>query len=328
MGRPITLFTGQWADLPLEDVARKASEFGYQGLELACWGDHFEVDRALGEQGYCASRRDLLERYDLQVHAISAHLVGQAVLDPIDERHQAILPAHVWGDGDPQGVNRRAAEELKNTARAAQRLGVGVVNGFTGSSIWHLLYSFPPTPDAMIEAGFELLAERFNPILDAFADCGVQFAMEVHPTEIAFDLLTARRALAALGGREEFGFNFDPSHLIWQGIDPVEFIRAVPDRIYHVHMKDAIVRLNGQNGILGSHLPFGDPRRGWEFRSPGRGSVDFEEIIRALNQIKYAGPLSVEWEDAGMDREAGAKEACQFVQNLDFAPGGAAFSEA
>ena len=328
MGRPITLFTGQWADLPLEDVARKASEFGYQGLELACWGDHFEVDRALSEQGYCASRRDLLERYDLQVHAISAHLVGQAVLDPIDERHQAILPAHVWGDGDPQGVNRRAAEELKNTARAAQRLGVGVVNGFTGSSIWHLLYSFPPTPDAMIEAGFELLAERFNPILDAFADCGVQFALEVHPTEIAFDLLTARRALVALGGREEFGFNFDPSHLIWQGIDPVEFIRAFPDRIYHVHMKDAIVRLNGQNGILGSHLPFGDPRRGWEFRSPGRGSVDFEEIIRALNQIKYAGPLSVEWEDAGMDREAGAKEACQFVQNLDFAPGGAAFDAA
>jgi sugar phosphate isomerase/epimerase len=328
MRRPITLFTGQWADLPLEDVARKASEFGYQGLELACWGDHFEVDRALAEQGYCASRRDLLERYDLQVHAISAHLVGQAVLDPIDERHQAILPAHVWGDGDPQGVHHRAAEELKNTARAAQRLGVGVVNGFTGSSIWHLLYSFPPTPDAMIDAGFELLAERFNPILDAFADCGVQFALEVHPTEIAFDLITARRALAALGGREEFGFNFDPSHLIWQGIDPVEFIRAFPDRIYHVHMKDAIVRLNGQNGILGSHLPFGDPRRGWEFRSPGRGSVDFEEIIRALNQIKYAGPLSVEWEDAGMDREAGAKEACQFVQNLDFAPGGAAFDAA
>jgi sugar phosphate isomerase/epimerase len=328
MGRPITLFTGQWADLPLEDVARKASEFGYQGLELACWGDHFEVDRALAEAGYCASRRDLLERYDLQVHAISAHLVGQAVLDPIDERHQAILPAHVWGDGDPQGVNRRAAEELKNTARAAQRLGVGVVNGFTGSSIWHLLYSFPPTPDAMIEAGFELLAERFNPILDVFSDCGVQFALEVHPTEIAFDLITARRALAALGGREEFGFNFDPSHLIWQGIDPVEFIRAFPDRIYHVHVKDAIVRLNGQNGILGSHLPFGDPRRGWEFRSPGRGSVDFEEIIRALNHIKYAGPLSVEWEDAGMDREAGAKEACQFVQNLDFAPGGAAFDAA
>src|SRR5689334_16182532 len=121
MARPITLFTGQWADLPLEDVARKASEFGYHGLELACWGDHFEVQRALAEPGYCASRRDLLDRYDLQLFAISAHLVGQAVLDRVDARHEVILPPHVWGDGDPRGVNKRAAEELKDTARAAQK---------------------------------------------------------------------------------------------------------------------------------------------------------------------------------------------------------------
>ncbi len=328
MGRPITLFTGQWADLPLEDVARKASEFGYQGLELACWGDHFEVDRALTEDGYCANRRDLLERYDLQVHAISAHLVGQAVLDKIDARHQAILPARVWGDGDPHGVNARAAEELKNSARAAQKLGVGIVNGFSGSSIWPLLYSFPPVNESTIEQGFAMFADRFNPILNVFAECGVQFALEVHPTEIAFDLVTAERALRAVDRREEFGFNFDPSHLHWQGVDPVEFIRAFPDRIYHVHVKDAVVRLNGRSGILGSHLPFGDPRRGWDFRSPGRGSIDFEEIVRALNQIKYVGPLSVEWEDPGMDREVGAKEACQFVQNLDFAPSGAAFDTA
>jgi sugar phosphate isomerase/epimerase len=328
MGRPITLFTGQWADLPLEDVARKASEFGYQGLELACCGDHFDVQQALSDKSYCAQRRDLLERFDLQVFAISNHLVGQAVLDRIDQRHQAILPPRVWGDGDPRGVNKRAAEELENTARAAQRLGVGIVNGFCGSSIWHLLYAFPPTSEAMIDEGFELLAERFNPILDTFGECGVQFALEVHPTEIAFDLITAQRTLATLERREEFGFNFDPSHLIWQGVDPVEFIRAFPDRIYHVHVKDATVQLNGRSGILGSHLPFGDPRRGWEFRSPGRGSVDFEGIIRALNHIKYSGPLSVEWEDAAMDREAGAKEARQFVQNLDFAPAAAAFDAA
>jgi len=328
MGRPITLFTGQWADLPLEDVARKAAEFGYQGLELACWGDHFDVERALADDGYCANRRDLLERYDLEVHAISAHLVGQAVLDPIDERHRAILPERVWGDGKPAGVNARAAEELKNTARAAQKLGVGVVNGFSGSSIWHLLYSFPPTTESMIAAGFDLFADRFNPILDVFGECGVQFALEVHPTEIAFDLVTAARALHALDRREEFGFNFDPSHLVWQGVDPVEFLRTFHDRIYHVHIKDVVVQLNGRAGILGSHLPFGDPRRGWDFRSPGRGSVDFESIIRTLNYLKYAGPLSVEWEDPGMDREAGAREACQFVQNLDFTPAGVAFDAA
>jgi sugar phosphate isomerase/epimerase len=328
MGRPVTLFTGQWADLPLEDLARKAHDFGYQGLELACWGDHFEVDKANADAGYCAAKRDLLEQHELSVHAISCHLVGQAVCDRIDERHKAILPPAVWGDGDPAGVNERAAEEIKQTARAAQKLGVSVVNGFTGSSIWHLLYSFPPVPESMIADGFKLFADRWNPILDVFAECGVRFALEVHPTEIAFDIETAQRALEALGHREEFGFNFDPSHLHWQGVSSVDFIRTFRDRIYHVHIKDAVVLLNGRSGILTSHLNFGDPRRGWDFRSPGRGGVDFEEIIRALNEIGYDGPLSVEWEDCGMDREHGAAEACEFVHNLDFAPSNRQFDAA
>ena len=328
MGRPVTLFTGQWADKKLEDLCKMAKSFGYDGLELACWGDHFEVDKALSDDTYCARKRELLEKYDLQVFAISNHLVGQAVLDKIDARHKTILPAYIWGDGKPEGVNQRAIEEMKNTARAAQKLGVSIVNGFTGSSVWHLIYDFPPTPKSMYDDGFKLLAERWNPILDVFQECGVKFALEVHPTEIAFDIYSAERAVAALGGREEFGFNFDPSHLIWQGICPAEFIRYFPNRIYHVHMKDAKVTLNGRSGILASHLSFGDPRRGWDFRSMGRGGVNFEEVIRALNAAKYTGPLSVEWEDSGMDREHGARESCQYVKNIDFAPSGRAFDSA
>lgn len=328
MARPVTLFTGQWADLPLEQMAKLTAQFGYDGIELACWGDHFEVDKALTQDDYCSKKRSLLESHGLQCHAISAHLVGQAVLDNIDARHKLILPDYVWGDGNPAGVNHRAAEELKQTARAAKKFGVGVVNGFTGSSIWHLLYSFPPVSSAMVEDGFKLLAERFNPILDVFGECGVKFALEVHPTEIAFDLYSAEKALEALDYREEFGFNFDPSHLIWQGIDPVEFIRAFPDRIYHVHVKDAIQTLNGRTGILCSHLNFGDPRRGWDFRSPGRGGVNFEEIIRALNAINYQGPLSIEWEDSGMNREFGAAEACRFTKNMNFSPSDRAFDAA
>ena len=325
MARPITLVTGQWADLPLEILAAKAHSFGFEGLELATWGDHFLVDQALAQPDYCAQKREVLQKHELQVFAISGHLVGQAVLDPIDQRHRGLVPPYVWGDGDPAGVNQRAAEELKNTARAAQKLGAQIVTGFTGSSIWHLWYSFPPVPPAMIDAGFRLLAERFHPILDVFAECGVKFALEVHPTEIAFDLHSAQRALEALDHRPEFGFNFDPSHLIWQGVDPAEFIRTFPDLIYHVHMKDTIVKLNGRSGILGSHLNFGDPRRGWDFRSLGRGGVNFEEILRALNDIGYQGPLSVEWEDSGMDREHGAKESCAFVRKLEFPTAGRAF---
>jgi sugar phosphate isomerase/epimerase len=325
MARPITLVTGQWADLPLDTLAAKCRAFGYDGLELACWGDHFLIDKALAQDDYCARQRAVLQKHSLNVWAISNHLAGQAVLDRIDARYRGILPPYVWGDGDPVGVNKRAAEEMKNTARAAQRLGVQIVNGFTGSSIWHLWYSFPPVAPAMIDEGFRLLADRWNPILDVFGECGVKFALEVHPTEIAFDLVSAQRALEALNYRPEFGFNFDPSHLLWQGVDPVEFIRAFPDRIFHVHLKDVIVKLNGRSGILSSHLNFGDPRRGWDFRSLGRGGVNFEEIMRALNSINYQGPLSVEWEDSGMDREHGAKEACDFVHRLVFPPAGRAF---
>lgn len=328
MARPVTLFTGQWADLSLDELAGMAKGFGYDGLELACWGDHFEVDKAIEDDGYCNAKHELLQKHGLQCHAISTHLVGQAVCDNIDSRHQSILPPYVWGDGDPAGVSERAAEDVKNTARMAKKFGVGVVNGFTGSSIWPLLYSFPPVPEEMIDAGFEQFANRWNPILDVFGECGVRFALEVHPTEIAFDLHSAARALEAIGHRDEFGFNFDPSHLIWQGVDPVEFIRAFPDRIYHVHIKDAIVTLDGRSGILASHLNFGDARRGWDFRSPGRGGVNFEEIIRALNAINYQGPLSVEWEDIGMDRAHGAAEAAAFVRKLDFAPSNVAFDAA
>ncbi len=327
MPRPVTLFTGQWADLPLETLCAKASTFGYDGLELACWGDHFEVDKATPE--YCAAKLEQLKRHGLECHAISAHLVGQAVADRIDERHKAILPARVWGDGDPEGVRARAAEEMIRTAQAANTLGVGVVNGFTGSPIWHLLYSFPPVPPKMIDDGFAEAARRWKPILDAFQDLGVLFALEVHPTEIAFDIVTARRFLDALDHHPAFGFNFDPSHFAYQGVDYVRFIREFGDRIFHVHMKD--VWWSGtpkESGVFGGHLEFHDARRNWDFRSLGRGRVDFESVIRALNDIGYAGPLSVEWEDGGMDREFGAAESAKFVRRLDFPPAGGAFDAA
>ncbi len=329
MARPVTLFTGQWADLTLETLAQKAKSWGFDGLELACWGDHFEVNRALQEPDYCEGRHKLFAKYGLKVWAISNHLVGQAVCDNIDARHQAILPPRVWGDGKPEGVRQRAAEEMKATARAAAKLGVKVVNGFTGSSIWHWLYSFPPVTPAMIETGFADFAARWNPILDVFDEVGVRFALEVHPTEIAFDLVTAERALAAVGRRAAFGFNYDPSHFGYQGVDYLAFLEHFGDRIYHAHMKDVWWSPQmKRSGVFGGHLNFGDKDRYWDFRSLGRGSINFEEIIRRLNRIGYSGPLSIEWEDSGMDREHGAAEACAFVRKIDFKPSAVAFDAA
>ncbi len=328
MARPVTLFTGQWADLAFEDLAAKVGEWDFDGLELATWGDHFEVPKALADPSYCAGRREVLERHGLNIWAIGAHLTGQAVCDPIDARHQGTLDPEVWGDGDPEGVRQRAAERMKDTARAAAQLGVEVVTGFTGSSIWHMLYSFPPNDFAEVERGYEDFAERWGPIIDVFDAEGVRFALEVHPTEIAYDFVTTRKALDAIDNREGFGINFDPSHFAHQFLDSAAFVSEFADRIYHVHVKDSIRLLDGRSSILGGHLNFGEAGRGWDFVSPGHGDVEFEALFRALNRIGYQGPLSVEWEDSGMDRDWGAPDALAFVRRTDFAPSTVAFDAA
>jgi sugar phosphate isomerase/epimerase len=328
MPRPVTLFTGQWADLPIEDLAAKAGDWGFDGLELACWGDHFEVEKALADEGYCRSRQEILERNHLNVLAIGAHLVGQAVCDRIDARHKAILPPEIYGDGEQEGVRTRAAERMKDTARAASRLGVRQVNGFTGSPIWHLIYSFPPNDFDEIERGYEDFAERWSAIMDVFDAEGVRFGLEVHPTEIAYDFVTTRKALDAIDNREAFGINLDPSHFAHQHLDTAQFALEFADRIYHVHVKDSRKRLDGRRSILGSHLNFGEEARGWDFVSPGHGDVDFEDFFRALNRIGYQGPLSIEWEDSGMDRDWGAPDALAFVRKTDFSPSKIAFDAA
>jgi sugar phosphate isomerase/epimerase len=328
MARPVTLFTGQWADLTLDDLAAKCAAWGFDGLELACWGDHFDVRAALEDSGYCDAKRELLERHGLNCWAIGNHLVGQAICDPIDERHKSVLPPDVWGDGEPEGVRQRAAELMKDTARAAARFGVTVVTGFTGSPIWHMLYSFPPNDWAEIDRGYEQFAERFSPIIDVFEAEGVRFALEVHPTEIAYDFPTTRKTLDAIDSRAGFGINFDPSHLEHQFLDSAAFITEFGDKIFHAHIKDAKRRLDGRSSILGGHLDFGQPGRGWDFVSPGHGDVDFEAMIRALNRVGYDGPLSIEWEDSGMDRDWGAPDALAFVRRTDFAPSAVAFDAA
>ena len=298
MARPVTLFTGQWADLPLDDLAAKASHWGFDGLELACWGDHFEVERAVADSGYAKAKREQLG--GLGCWALGAHLVGQAVSDPIDARHQGILPPEVWGDGDPAGVQARAAERMKDTARAAAAFGVTQVNGFTGSPIWHMLYSFPPNDFAEIERGYERVAEQWGPILDVFDAEGVKFGLEVHPTEIAYDFVTTRKTLAAIG----------PARGIRDQLRPVATSspscstrsgssRSSPTGSTTCTSRTRRCALDGRRSILASHLNFGEGERGWDFVSPGHGDVEFEELFRALEPHRLRG--------AAVDRVGGLR---------------------
>ncbi len=326
MPRKVTIFSGQWADLPFEEFCAKAKSFGYDGIEIAAWGDHLDLGRAAEEPAYAKERLAILARHGLGCWAIGTHLQGQCVGDYADPRLDGFAPPAVRGK--PAEIRAWAIKEMKRAARAAKALGVGVVTGFMGSSIWKYWYSFPQTTAAMVDAAYKEIVALWTPILDEFDACGVKFALEVHPTEIAFDYYTAARLLEEFGRRPTLGFNFDPSHLIWQGVKPQLFLRDFAKSVLHVHMKDAAVTLDGRAGILGSHLEFGDNRRGWNFRSLGHGDVDFDAIVRELNAAGYQGPLSVEWEDSGMEREFGAREALAFVRRVDFAPSAVAFDEA
>ena len=326
MKRPVTLFSGQWADLPFETFCEKVKSFGYDGIEIACWGDHLDLKKAATDPVYAEGRRAILKKHGLKTWAISAHLPGQCVGDNWDPRLDGFAPSSL--SGKPDEIRKWAIKQLMYAPAAAKNMGVKVVTGFMGSPIWAWWYSFPQTSEKMIDDAFKQIVKLWTPIFDEFDKQGIKFALEVHPTEIAFDYYTAERLLKEFKNRKTLGFNFDPSHLLWQGVCPHIFLRDFASRIYHVHMKDAAVTLDGKAGILGSHISFGDSRRGWNFRSLGHGDVDFENIIRELNAMNYRGPLSVEWEDSGMEREYGAKEACEFVRKADFSPSDVAFDKA
>jgi sugar phosphate isomerase/epimerase len=324
--RKVTLFTGQWADLPFESLCEKVSSWGYDGLEIACWGDHLNVREAATNETYVNRRREILDYYHLRCWAIGAHLTGQCVGDVWDERLDNFVPDTIKGNA--VAIRNWAIEEMRYTAQAAKNMGCSVVTGFMGSPLWKYWYSFPQTTDRMVEEAYHTIYELWTPIFDEFDRNGIRFALEVHPTEIAFDFYTTRKLFDIFSDRETLGLNFDPSHLLWQGVSPHLFLREFSSRIYHVHVKDVAITQDGKTGILGSHLVFGDARRGWNFRSPGHGHVDFEEIIRALNDMHYQGPLSVEWEDSGMEREFGAKDALDFVRTVDFEPSSFSFDDA
>lgn len=317
MSRPVLLFTGAWTDLPLEEVAALAGSWQYQGLELAAWGRHFETQRSLAGPDYGQGLLETLQRHGLPHLVLACHRAGTAVCDPPGPGLRRLLPDYVWGDGDPEGIRQRAAEEVLETARAAAGLGVSVISGFTGSPIWARAMGYPRLTPSEVREGLGEFARRWRPILDEFRDLGLRFALEVHPGQVAFDSDSAEMALDAVDGCPEFGFTLDPAHLAWQGIDPCSFVRRFPDRVFHVHARDIVIRQDGGRGCLNGYLPAGHPNRGWDFRALGRGHLDWEELVRALNHAGYHGPLAVEAVDPYLDRGTAAEEAVPFLRRFD-----------
>ena len=323
MAKPIALCVGQFSDMSLEDICKMASEIGYDGLEMSFRSSIINLPRAASDKAYCDELNALLAKYNLKAWAVSAHMFGQCVGDYDDPRLDNLCPEEYRGK--PDEIRKWACEQMMLTAPAAKNLGIPVVTGFMGSTLWKYFYFYPQTSPAFVEERWAEFLDLWIPILDEYAKNDVKFALEVHPTEMAYDYYTTQECLERLHFHEAFGINYDPSHLLWQGVDPVVYLRDFAPYIYNTHMKDVYVKMDGKNGILGSNLRFGDLRRAWNFRSIGHGSVNFDDIIRQINTMDYRGPLSIEWEDNGMEKHYGAREAFEYISKLNYAPSSIAF---
>lgn len=306
------VFTALFQDRPLEKVLAAAASLGYETVELPAWrgNPHLDLDATLADGG--RSLRELTGRYGLGISAISNGREGHLVLGPHDWTVDRWAPVQGADERTRYGIER-----LKLTARVAAILGVPVITGFVGSPVWDKWYNYPSTNEEAYERAWALFAERVTSILDECARCSVRFALEVHPTEMAYNLETAERALEVLGNRPEFGFNFDPSHLIWQRIDPVVFIKRLGKRIYHAHAKDGEVQADEvrRSGVL-SGGSWARPDRGFRFRVPGWGDVEWRRVMSALVAVGYDSVLSFEHEDPIMSAEDGLEKAITFLRPL------------
>jgi sugar phosphate isomerase/epimerase len=307
----IGIFTALYNEWKLEKVLEYVSKLGYECVEIPAWkgSNHIDIDKVLS--GGATSLKKTVEKHGLFISGLSNHLEGQIVLGPHDTSTDDIYK------GSPEEKAKYGTERMKRTAEAAAALDVPVVTGFIGAPNWGAWYIFPPAYEKMYEKGFEVFAERWNPIFDAFAANGIKFAHEVHPQEQAYNIETTEKAIKAVGGRKEFGVNFDPSHFVWQGIDPVVFIKKFGDRIYHAHAKDA--ELVKENVATSGVIPTGSwmrPGRGFRFRVVGWGDVEWKRVMTALLEVGYDYVLSYEHEDPVMSREDGCEKCIAFLKPL------------
>jgi sugar phosphate isomerase/epimerase len=307
------LFSVLFNDKPLEEVAKYASDLGYEMFELAAWrgSNHFDTDRAATDPQYAKGVKKLLADHGIEISGLSNHLSSQMVLpfgdSSLDE----------WaGTSDKDEMVRFGTEHIIKTAQVASEMEIGVVNGFFGSTVWESWYIWPPQRLDIYEKGWDLWQERWEPILDKFKEYGVKFAHEVHPTEIAYNVYTAREAVKRMP-RDDWGFNFDPSHFIWQQIDPVVFVKEFGSRIYHAHAKDwelqkDIVHIDGVTGT--GSWQRGD--RAARYRVPGWGDVEWRRVITALLEVGYDYVLSFEHEDPVMSEEDGCEQCISYLKPL------------
>lgn len=298
----------------LESICTWAAQLGYKGVQIPTWESRLiDLEKAAESKTYCDELKGRIEACGVQITELSTHLQGQlvAVHPAYDLMFDAFAPKELHNK--PQARTEWAIQTLKNAAKASQNLGLKAHATFSGALIWHTMYPWPQRPQGLVEAGFEELAKRWKPILNAFEDAGVDLCYEIHPGEDLHDGISFERFLEAVDNHTRCNILYDPSHFVLQQLDYLQFIDFYHERIKMFHVKDAEFNPNGKSGVYGGYQSWVD--RPGRFRSPGDGQVDFRSIFSKLSQYGFDGWAVLEWECCIKSAEQGAREGAPYIQD-------------
>ncbi|WP_345263909.1 sugar phosphate isomerase/epimerase family protein [Nibrella viscosa] len=298
----------------LESIARYMADLGYKGIQLPTWDPRvIDLKQAAESQTYCDDLKGRVAEAGLEITELASHLQGQlvAVHPAYASMFAGFGPAEVAND--PKAQQEWATQQLMWCAKASQNLGLKSHPTFSGALLWPFMYPWPQRPNGLVTTGFQELANRWKPILDAFDEADVNVAYELHPGEDLHDGVTFEMFVNYLNGHPRAGINYDPSHFVLQQLDYLQFIDFYHDRIFAFHVKDAEFNPTGKQGVYGGYQ--GWVERAGRFRSLGDGQVDFSSIFSKLSQYDYDGWAVLEWECAIKHPEQGAAEGAPFIES-------------
>jgi len=310
----------------LRDIGAWAGALGYKGVQIPTWDRRlFDLELAAGSDAYCDEVRGTLADSGLQVTELSTHLQGQlmAVHPAYDLPMDGFAPEALRRN--PAARTEWAARQLMLAAQASRRLGLDNHVTFSGALAWPYLYPWPQRPAGLVEAAFAELARRWQPVLNAFDDAGVDVCYELHPGEDLFDGASFEMFLDAVAGHPRAAILFDPSHMLLQQLDYLSFIDIYHERIKAFHVKDAEFRPSGRQGVYGGFQSWTE--RAGRFRSLGDGQIDFRAIFSKLTQYGYRGWAVLEWECCIKHPEQGAAEGAPFIRDHLIRPVDRAFDD-
>src|ERR1700758_3941607 len=303
-------------DVPFDNLAHLAqwaAGLGFKGIQVPCDPRLIDLEKAAASDTYCDELRETADNAGVAITELSTHLQGQlvAVHPAYDVLFDGFAAPQVRGD--PTARTEWAIQQMKWAAQASKRLGLHAPVSVSGALAWPYMYPWPQRPAGLVETAFDELARRWTPILDAFDEAGVDVCYELHPGEDLHDGVTFERFLDAVKQHARANILYDPSHMVLQQLDYLEFIDFYHSRIRAFHVKDAEYRPNGKSGVYGGYQDWID--RAGRFRSLGDGQIDFKAIVSKMAQYDYKGWAVMEWECALKHPEDGAREGAVFIRD-------------